>query len=450
MLLFFALALLGQPVEPAYMEGLAVARRANCPEGSTCLAGLSARELIAVSEDMIAYKKYAEARQVLAALDSNPQVSIQRNFLQGYIARQTGDKKTAIKKFRAVLVEKPDETRVRVELARTLYENGSPAAADYHFKLAQRDTDNVPPDIQRAISRYRQQIRAQKGWSFSTSFGIAPDTNINSATNNTVVDIFGLPFALNDTARSKTGVGQTVGAQGQARLKLSPVYDLDIIGAANFTNYKGSQFDDIGATFSIGPARQIGQRARVGIGATYSQRWFGGDVLNRGYGVRLTGDYRFTDASDLSAELSVRKINSLMNDEYDGSQLAVAVSYQQAFARQITASFGTTIQRNKLADAGYSNWDMGLFAGLGAELPWGINAGLSAQVSNSLYDATDRLFFKTRKDLRINGRAYVGLRSLRVMGFSPSVEYTYQMNNSNISLYDYDRHRVEFAVARYF
>jgi outer membrane protein len=445
-----ALALLGQPVVASYTDGLSAARTVNCPVGATCLSGLSASELIVVSEDMVTQKKYNEARVILAALEKDSQVSVQRNFLQGYIARQTGDKKTAIKKFRAVLSEKPDETRVRVELARTLYEDGSRAAADYHFKLAQRDAANVPPDIQRAISRYRQQIRAQKGWSFSTSFGLAPDTNINSATNNTVVDIFGLPFALNDTARSKSGVGQTVGAQGQAKLKLSAVYDLDIIGAVNFTNYKGAQFDDLGGTFSVGPSRQIGQHARVGIGATYSQRWYGGEALNRGYGVRLTGEYRFNDASDLSAELSARKVNNLLNNAYDGKQLALAVSYQQAFAHQITGSLGATVQRNSLSDYGYSNWDAGLFGGVGAELPWGINAGLSAQVSSSMYDGIDKLFFTIRKDVRINGRAYVGLRSLRFMGFSPSVEYNYQMNNSNISLYDYNRHRFEFTIARYF
>jgi outer membrane protein len=47
-------------------------------------------------------------------------------------------------------------------------------------------------------------------------------------------------------------------------------------------------------------------------------------------------------------------------------------------------------------------------------------------------------------------RAYLGLRSLRFMGFSPSVDYTFQYNKSNIDLYEYNRHRIEFAIARYF
>jgi outer membrane protein len=450
MQLVLALALLGHKVTPTYTDELSVVRSAYCPAGATCLSGLSARQLISASENMIADKNYAEARQVLAALENDPQVSVERNFLQGYIARQSGDKKTAIKKFRAALAEKPDETRIRVELARALYDTGSRQAADYHFKLAQRDRDNVPPDIQRAIAGYRQSIRAQKGWSFSTSFGIAPDTNINSATSSTVVDLFGLPFSLSDGVRAKSGIGQTFGSQGQARLKMTSVYDLDVIGAVNVTNYKGTQFDDLGGTVSVGPARQIGDHLRVGVGATYGQRWYGGDILSRSVGARLGAEYRFNDSSDLTAELAIRQVNYKSNNAYDGKQYALAVTYQQAFKHQITGSFGTTLQRSSLADPGNSNWDIGAFAGLGAELPWGINAGLSGQVSSSLFSAPNLFFAVTRRDVRVNGRAYLGLRSLRFMGFSPSIDYTYQLNKSNISLYDYHRNRIEFSVSRYF
>ncbi len=450
MQIIIALALLGQPVDPVYLDGISAPRSLVCPAGATCLNGLKPQDMIAVSEDFIAHKKYDEARQVLAALAGDTSVSLERNFLEGYIARQTGDKKTAIKKFRAVLNDKPNESRVRFELARTLYEDGARQAADYHFKLAQRDLGGAPEDVQRVIAGYRKAIRAQKGWSFSTTIGIAPDTNINSSTNSTAVDIFGLPFFLNDGARAKTGVGQIFGAQGQARIKLAATYDLDVIGATNFTNYKGGSFDDLGATISIGPSRQFGDNLRIGVGTTYAQRWYGGSVLNRSYGVRLSGDYRFTNSSDLSAELSFKKTNNLLNDGFDGSQIGLSVSYQRAFAHQLTGSFGLNVQRSLLSDPGNSNWDTGLFAGLGAELPWGINAGLSGQVSSSLYQAPSRVFLETRKDIRFDARAYLGLRSLRFMGFSPSIDYTYQYNRSNIDLYQYNRHRVEFAIARYF
>lgn len=450
MQLVLALALLGQPIEPIFLDGVAAVQNPGCPPGASCLSGLKAQDLIGMSENLIANKKYDEARQVLAALEGDATVTLERNFLQGYIARQQGDKKTAIRKFRAVLNDKPDETRVRVELARTLYEDGSKQAADYHFKLAQRDLADAPQDVQRIIAGYRRAIRAEKGWSFSTSIGIAPDTNINSSTNNSVVDIFGLPFALNDGARAKTGVGQTFGLQGQARIKLAAKYDLDVIAASNFTNYKGSDFDDLGGTISVGPSRQFGDNLRVGISGTFAQRWYGGKILNRGYGARLSGEYRFSNASDLLAELSVRKIDNLVNNAYDGSQIGLAVSYQRAFTHQLNGSLGVNIQRSFLTDPGYSSWDAGLFAGVSTELPWGINAGLTGQVSTSLYQAENRLFLKQRKDIRFDSRAYIGLRSLRFMGFSPSVEYTFQYNKSNIDLYQYNRHRVEFAIARYF
>jgi hypothetical protein len=44
----------------------------------------------------------------------------------------------------------------------------------------------------------------------------------------------------------------------------------------------------------------------------------------------------------------------------------------------------------------------------------------------------------------------MGLRSVRVLGFSPSVTYSFARNASNIGLYDTTRHRFQFELARYF
>ena len=94
---------------------------------------------------------------------------------------------------------------------------------------------------------------------------------------------------------------------------------------------------------------------------------------------------------------------------------------------------------------------MGANAGIGGELPHGLNGGLSAGLSRAVFDAAiPGLFPEPRKDWRINGRAYLGLRSVRVLGFSPSVTYNFTRNASNIGLYDTTRHRFQFELARYF
>jgi outer membrane protein len=447
--LMIAMALLGQPILPNYSDDVTSAAQLQCAPNTRCVVGLTAADLLRASETYVLDGKYAEAQPLLAALAADNQFPVERQFLEGLVASKTGDLPTAVQKFRTVLTNKPSETRVRFELARALYDQGHKSAADYHFKLAEQSTAKLPPDVARVISGYRRAIRAQKGWSFGTQIGIAPDTNINSATNDRQVDIFGLPFDLNESARQKSGVGQIVGAQGQARIKLTSQYDIDVIGAATFTNYNGTEFDDFGTTFSVGPSRQF-NNTRVGLGATVSQRWFGGDILTRGIGLRAFTETRLSHGADLSTELSLRKVDNFRNNDYDGGQLALSVTYEQPLKHQLVASFGLTAKHDILAQKEFGSTDVGLFAGLGAELPWGMNAGVSLQGGWNKFGEASFLFGKTRSDWRIDGQAYLGLRSIRFLGFSPSVNYSYAFNRSNISLYNYNRHRFEFSVARYF
>ena len=101
--------------------------------------------------------------------------------------------------------------------------------------------------------------------------------------------------------------------------------------------------------------------------------------------------------------------------------------------------------------AAYSSSSGGVSLGLGGELPWGVNAGLSGGVGFAAYDEPQYFFSaEKRQDTRYHGRVYLGLRKLRWHGFSPSVEYTYSQVETNYDLYRASRHRYEFKLARYF
>jgi outer membrane protein len=41
-------------------------------------------------------------------------------------------------------------------------------------------------------------------------------------------------------------------------------------------------------------------------------------------------------------------------------------------------------------------------------------------------------------------------RDLNIFGFAPSLEYTYTDNISNISLFDYDSHAIDFRLTKDF
>lgn len=126
-----------------------------------CAMRMTAPELLTAAEQLVLNKQYDEAKPLVAALEKAPELAMERQFLEGYIAAETGDLPTATAKFRRVLALRPDMTRARLELARSLMMQGKDKAADYHFSLAE-DDDSLPPEIARTIYAARGLIRERR------------------------------------------------------------------------------------------------------------------------------------------------------------------------------------------------------------------------------------------------------------------------------------------------
>lgn len=424
-----------------------------CEDGY-CRLQMTAPELLRASEQMVLAGRYEEAKPLVAALEHAPELAMERQFLEGYIAVETGDLEGATKKFRQVLALRPDMTRARLELARALMMQGKDKAADYHYSLAEED-DSLPPEIARTIYSARGLIRERRTWDLNVNVGLAPDTNINSATSDRTVDVLlgntTLPLELDANARARTGVGQTASLSGSVRLRLSDGLAMVVDADGHAINYRGRSADDISSLVAAGPELTLSNGTRLTFAATAGQRWYGGDLATRSYGARAGVQRNLGDGARVGAQFDLRRVDSKFNPAYDGTQIGGYLTFEKVVRRSMVASVTGFARREPLKSAAYSNTEFGVIAGLGGELPWGLNAGLTGQASRAAYDAALPIFGpEPRKDWRLQGRAYLGSRTLRFYGFSPSVTYTYSTTASNIGLYDFDRHRVEFQLARYF
>ncbi len=425
----------------------------ECADGY-CKLKMTAPELLRASEQLVLAKRYDEVRPMLAALEHAPELAMERQFLEGYVASETGDLPVAVKKFRAVLAMQPGMTRARLELARALLMQGKDKAADYHFRLAEQD-GALPEEVRRTIYASRGIIRDRKTWDLSVDIGLAPDTNINNATSDRTVDVlFGnttLPLTLDQNARRTTGLGQTASLSGSVRLRLSDGLAVVVDADGNAVNYNGTAADDISSLIAAGPELTFHNGVRVVVQALGSQRWYGGKVASRGIGGRANVTANLGEGSRVALQLDARHVNSGFNASYDGMQYGAFLSYERVLDKALVASLTGFVRREPLRAKAYSNTEYGVIAGVGGELPWGINAGLSAQASRATFDAAQpALSPDPRRDWRLQGRLYAGARNVRVLGFSPSMTYTYSTTRSNYALYKYDRHRVEMTLARFF
>jgi hypothetical protein len=424
-----------------------------CGNGQ-CSVKLTAAQLLASAEQLVSEHRFDEAAPLLAALENAPQFAMQRDFLRGYTAIETGKVDEAIKDFRAVLASHPDQTRVRLELARALMMKGKSESAAYHFRLAQQDHD-LPADISQMVRTVRGVLRTRQTFAFNLDMGFAPDSNITNGTNAQTIDVtIGpniVPLTLDSQARAKSGTGQFLSLSGTARLGFFGGSRLLVEASGYGTNYRGIANDDISADLAVGPEFNVADDTILAIQALGSQRWYGGARANTGIGVRASLQKELDGGNRLGFSFDARRNNSGFASAYDGWQFGGYASFEHGIGKTMLASASLYARRDALSAASYSDKEVGISVGLAGELPLGLTAGISGGVARAWYDAPlGILSSSSRGDFRVNGSFNLGIRAVRMLGFSPSINVSYVKNQSNVALFASERKRIRFALARYF
>lgn len=425
----------------------------DCAAPGPCTVRMSADQVLHTAEKLVLERRFEEAAPLLAALENAPQYKMQRAFLIGYVDSETGNLDGAINEFRGILRDHPDQTRVRLELARALMLKGQDFSAEHHLRLAAKDRD-LPSEVAATIRSQRGILRDRRTWHFDVNFGLAPDTNINSATRADTIDVvFGggtLPLSLNHDAQAKSGVGRTGGFSGGVRLKMSPktamLVDLD----TQLVDYSGGSYDDLTTQLAVGPEYKFDARTSFSVQALGAQRWYGWRTATTQAGMKF-GAQRYLDRGErIGMQFDVRNTVDAFSPEYRGWSLGAYGTYERVIGKTMVASASVFARREMLQGAVYSNQEYGLSLGIGGEFPLGINAGISGGMSRVAYDAPMLIFSNSaRRDWRLNGRVYLGLRSFRLFGFSPSLTYTYVSADSNYLFYKTNRNRLSFNLAHY-
>lgn len=426
---------------------------AACTNGQ-CSAKFTPDELLKKAEQLVLARHFIEAKPLIAALSILPKYELQTDFLTGYIAVETGDYKTGIARFRKILRAHPDQTRVRLELARALLLTGQDGAAEHHFRIAAQD-NALPSDVRATISGSRSLLRDRRTWSFSLDLGLVPDTNINNGTTVEIVDFnlggLTIPLQLGNQQRAQTGIGENIAAGGTVRLPMGKTTKLLVEADGNFTRYDNPTFNDLTLQLAVGPEWRLSSATTLSVEVLGNEHIYGATSAGTAEGVRTNFQHNYASGARYALTLDARRTVSGFADDYSGYEFAGYATYEKVMFKSLIGSATLFARRDALNGAPYASLELGGALGIGGELPRGINAGVNLGLSHADYDAALlTLSPDIRHDWRLNVRGYVGLRSIHVAGFSPSVSVTYNRNGSNYALYDSQRTRVRVGLMRYF
>lgn len=371
----------------------------------------------------------------------------QREFIDGMRAYAAGDYRHAELAFRRILDHDPRLLRVRLELARTLFMEKKDEQADYQFLLAAGERPDAM--VSRNIVRFREAIRARRSWRFNLEMGFAPDSNINSATDKQSIDIYGLPFQLDPTARAKSGTGVFTGADASLRLKRSARVPIYLGAYGRWTRYSDHRFDDAYVGLEAGPEFLL-MGGRLRTTATGLMRWYGEQPLVTSFGTRLDYEKLIGDKWSIGGTFLVRHNDYARRTDVDGWEVEARASVNRPINPTTLGFAYAGIDRNWANDPGQAFWRQSLGVGIVKEIGWGLRPRIALDLAHQVGDGPLAPFGKTRRDWQLQGSFGIYKRDWNLRGFAPSLNLTVTRNHSTLPLYQERRVRGEIRMTKAF
>lgn len=426
-----------------------VAAGAALPEAQKKRAKRLELSPVQAVELAISLKQYAVATDILSQMLQKDPSSTEALFLMGEVNTEQKKFAEAIPYYRKIIVDHPNIVRVRLDLARALFETGDDDAAEYNFHLALAEGD-LPPTVIDNVERYLAIIRSRRHFVYSLNFGIAPDTNLNRATASDHVTLFGLPFALSPQARQQSGVGVTGTVAGEYRADLTP--DTRWRSGALLYALKypsNSEFDDSQVRGHMGP-QWFFQSGDISVLGVATKRWYGEKAYSTGVGGRLEGQHWLTKQFLYSGYFEGLSSSYQTQPFLDGYYLDQGnfFDYYLTPSSFVRASVGVGYQKAE-SDV-FSNWYYKVGLAYQQEFAYGITANVAPEVQWTNYQETDPLFGVRRADRQIFVKLSLYKRDFTIFGFAPVLSYSYTTNQSNESLSKFDRNQFQLGFTRQF
>ena len=360
----------------------------------------------------------------------------------------------AIAAFRAMLVDRPELVRVRLELGRAFFLKGQDGLSRRHFE--QVLAGNPPPPVVLNVNRFLSQIRARRRWDMHAGFSLAPDTNIGATSDERIIFInvggARLPFRRDADELTTSGIGLSFWTGGEYQYPLSERLRLRAGANLSRREYSGNRFDQTFLSGHAGPRRLLGRGTEASALASVQRRWSGGAPDFDALGFRLEAGHRFTRRVTGHARASWHERSHRTQDHLDGPVMDASLSGAWVVTPTVRADAGLGWGRQRTEVETWRHDTRWLRAGVSVALPKGFTVGGSGELRLTDYEGNwfPHTEGEPREDETHALRASVHNRRLAWKGLSPQVALVHEVRKTNAQLYDYERTGGELRFVKLF
>ena len=430
-----------------------------CPVSVNATNHLSFDPQVMQARHLIQSRQPLDALAILRPLNRDARADITDiRFLIGLSAiavtvrTEDKDQKTAllseaIAALRAILIEHPQLTRVRLELARAFFLKGDDDLSRQHFERVL--AGNPPSAMTSNIRRFLHTIRARRRWSGYLSVNIEQNDNINNGSDTETIYLFGLPFVVNEQSRPRADTGLSVSVGSEYQTPLGQQWRWRFGADATRSEYGGHEFDQTYLLLRSGPRWLASQRSEASLQVIAAQRWVARNRHSKEFGLRFNARHRLTQKLGVNGQMSWKKTRYRQTPETDDSDVDYALGGTYLFSPILQGSAGIGLSQERLK-SGIHNRSRRANIGLGVILPRGWTVGGNLEWSRQRHGLNVPFPNERRVDRKRTLRLFLLNRGLTMFGFSPQIIATRERQQSNSALDNYRRDRVDLRFVRQF
>ena len=405
----------------------------------------------ALLDEAVAQGRWAVVREILPVYAATPHPDATLVlFAGGGLARSEGHHALAIARYRDILSEHPELAAVRLELARTLYENNQVDIAQYHFRRVLRT--HPPENVQYIIAQYLERMQKKGTLSGSVNLSYLNDSNVNNASSGDTIRIGNREFIRNKDSFPQRGEGVSFSAALQKDLPLFDQHSLRFLGTVYGKDYwNNHDYDDITSRVYAGYLWR-NYRQQFAALPFFEKRWYGTDAYSSGPGVRLEYSYLISPKWQVSQAMEYQKLG-YDNQDYAflrGYTRYASTTLSHALNPRVMLSGGVDLLEQQTSTASESNHRAGVRAAVQVDLPWKISFSALGAFSQRHYEDDNDIFAVRRRDNEQFYHLAVWHRDLHFLGMMPKLNLSEKRVNSNIDFYSYRQHSITLSVDKNF
>jgi len=407
----------------------------------------AADDVLGQAAVLIKNQDYKAAYDLLEPLEGERSGTVDYDFLLGVAGVESGNTTRGIFALERVLALQPNNLEARAIIGKAYYQAGETENAKAEFKnVQQQDTRK---EFSKVIEGNLQAIDKATGeksvYGAYLDYGMGHDSNINSATSNSVVNVtlpgFGLtPFTLNSASREQSSNFMSVAGGISFR---TPVLKKGLalfgsVGSNNRFTWANDQFDtsSVDANLGLSYKKFIDT---FSVSFQNSSFTVDSDRFRTSNGVNAQWLRDVDDKNQVSIFANYSHLEYPDNSIRDANRAIIGAGWGHAFSGDKSPVIflnGYTGKEN--ADASNLDNDIyGLRASgqLALNYKWVGYAG--AGYEKRRYEGPIGGFTSDRRDDQYD--VTVGLRYIPIRDWTIKPQLSYITNDSNTSLLDFDR-----------